>query len=199
MKLDRSCRKSRGWMKAAAAAIAGLLFLVASILAVPLLFGPAPAAEQLAGNAWAKDGDSLILCPAEPTPDCGGPAVRIYGIDAFELEQQCRGPAGAEWACGRAARAFLIAILRVERRVECAVLDRDRYGRVVAQCRAGAGDLARMLLQAGLALAYRSYRHVNPTLMDGYIALELEARAARRGAWAGDFDPPEDWRRERGR
>jgi hypothetical protein len=42
---------------------------------------------------------------------------------------------------------------------------------------------------AGLALAYRQFG-------DDYVDEEAQARAARRGVWAGTFTPPWDWRRD---
>jgi endonuclease YncB( thermonuclease family) len=48
--------------------------------------------------------------------------------------------------------------------------------------------MARELVRAGLALAYRRYA------LD-YVEEEEAAKAARAGIWVGDFTPPEEWRR----
>ena len=69
------------------------------------------------------------------------------------------------------------------RAVVCSGAEHDRYGRLLARCRAGEDDLNRRQVSGGWALAY-----------GGYDDAEAEARAARRGLWAGTFDSPRHWR-----
>ena len=45
------------------------------------------------------------------------------------------------------------------------------------------------MVRAGFAAAYRRYSN-------DYVDEESEARTARRGIWAGEFTPPEDYRSE---
>ena len=73
------------------------------------------------------------------------------------------------------------------RRVVCEVIDTDRYGRKVSRCERDGEDVARGLVSAGLALAYRRYSR-------DYIDEELAAEARGAGAWNGSFDRPEQWR-----
>lgn len=137
-------------------------------------------ANRLEGVARVIDGDTL---------DVGGVRVRLHGVDAFERGQVCDLPDGV-WACGTAATSALKA--RADgRRLECEVRDTDRYGRKVSRCERDGTDVARALVDEGLALAYRRYSA-------DYVAAEEAARARRAGAWAGSFDRPEQWRR-RGR
>ena len=140
-----------------------------------------PAADdRLDGVARVIDGDTL---------DVGGVRVRLHGVDAFERGQVCDLPTGG-WPCGSAAADALKS--RAEgRRLVCQERDTDRYGRKVSRCEHDGVDVARPLVDAGLALAYRRYSA-------DYIAAEDAARARRAGAWAGSFDRPEQWRR-RGR
>ena len=165
------------------------LLLAVMVLTVTLILQPGPdgaqaaagaAADRLEGVARVIDGDTL---------DVGGVRVRLHGVDAFERDQTCDRPAGA-WPCGRAATSALKA--RADgRRLVCEVRDTDRYGRKVSRCERDGTDVARSLVDDGLALAYRRYSA-------DYIAAEEAARARRAGAWAGSFDRPEQWRR-RGR
>lgn len=172
------------------------LILAATVLTVTLILKPgsdaaraepepepAPAearAHRLEGAARVIDGDTL---------DVGGVRVRLHGVDAFERGQTCDRADGS-WACGAAATTALKA--RAEgRRLTCQVLDIDRYGRRVSRCESGGTDVARALVDEGLALAYRRYSA-------DYIEAENAARARGAGAWAGSFDRPEQWRR-RGR
>jgi endonuclease YncB( thermonuclease family) len=54
----------------------------------------------------------------------------------------------------------------------------------------GEVDINKWLVAQGLALASRGYS------LD-YVAAEDKAREARRGMWAGTFEPPWEWRRQR--
>src|SRR5690606_31765339 len=65
------------------------------------------------------------------------------------------------------------------------------YGRIVAHCTKGNADLAAEMAREGYAVAYRRYSR-------DYVDEENEARAARRGLWAGEFTPPDEWRRDGG-
>ena len=151
---------------------------------IPLLllaaFLPAcePVAAPISGPAVVIDGDSLEI---------GSTSIRLFGVDAFEGRQTCHRN-GADWRCGEAAADKLTELVG-NSRVECTQRDIDSYGRTVARCTVGTTDLAAELARAGLALAYRQYS-------DDYIDEEAEARTSRRGAWAGEFEEPWDWRRQ---
>ncbi len=81
------------------------------------------------------------------------------------------------------------AALIGDRTVTCTRRDVDTYGRIVAVCRSGSADLGAEMVRSGFATAYRRYSN-------DYVDEENEARAARRGIWAGEFTPPEDYRRD---
>ncbi|WP_354670578.1 thermonuclease family protein [Aquibium sp. ELW1220] len=72
--------------------------------------------------------------------------------------------------------------------VSCRRIDTDRYQRMVAQCEADGNDIGQWLVSAGWAMAYRQYSTAD-------VPDENEARAARRGIWAGRVQPPWEWRR----
>jgi endonuclease YncB( thermonuclease family) len=74
--------------------------------------------------------------------------------------------------------------------VACEQHEVDRYGRIVAVCRAGGEDLNAWLVSQGGALAYRHYS-------TAYVDEEDVARAAQLGIWRGAFTAPWDWRRGR--
>lgn len=128
------------------------------------------------GAARVADGDSLVV---------GGRRVRLQGMDAPELAQECE-KAGVAYPCGREARDAL-ARLVAGRAVECASHGRDRYDRVLATCTAGGVDLNLAMVEAGWAVSYGDYRHA-----------EHAARQEGRGLWAGSFERPQDWRRDHG-
>lgn len=55
-------------------------------------------------------------------------------------------------------------------------------------CRKGREDLNAWMVAQGLAIAYRRYS-------TDYVPAEDQAKAAKRGIWAGAFTTPSDWRR----
>lgn len=131
-------------------------------------------AEHLDGRAEAVDGDTL---------DIAGTHVRLAGIDAPELRQTCERD-DRPWRCGEAARAALDEAL-AGGTVSCRAEKRDKYRRPLGFCTVGGTDIAALMVRNGLAVAY---------LGKAYQGEEAEARAARRGLWAGSFQPPADYR-----
>ncbi len=77
---------------------------------------------------------------------------------------------------------------QARRPVTCEDLGRDRYKRIIGKCTVAGEDMGAWMVSEGLALAYRRYS------LD-YVDEEAEARAARRGIWAGEFVKPWEWRR----
>lgn len=152
-----------------------LWFGLVLLLAVPT----SPPRAEPGGIAAVIDGDTLRL---------NGRRIRLFGVDAPEGRQQCRRE-GRPYACGEAAARHLEALIS-GRAVTCRQRDMDRHGRMVAICFAGGADLNRAMVAAGWALAYRRYG------LD-YVAQERRAQRARRGLWAGQFQPPWRWRAER--
>jgi len=135
-----------------------------------------PALADVAGSAKAIDGDTLEIADQR---------IRLHGIDAPESQQSCERN-GLTWPCGAVASATLREFVR-RGEVHCVERDRDRYGRIVAVCRAGVVELNAAMVAAGLALAYRRYS-------TDYVAQEAAAQAARQGMWAGRFVAPWNWR-----
>lgn len=135
---------------------------------------PAPSASaDISGYARIVDGDGLEI---------DGQRIRLHGVDAFEMRQMC-----GSYACGQAS-ANALRNLVGGRPVDCARMDRDRYGRIVAVCHAGGQDLGRAMVRQGHAVAYTRYSH-------RYVLEERAARRENAGAWAYGFTQPEAWRR----
>ncbi|MDP1702560.1 MAG: thermonuclease family protein [Aestuariivirga sp.] len=157
-------------------AIDGLVFLAALtlVLAAMKQFGWI----DLGGGALhVVDGDSLRR---------GDLDIRLHGIDAPEYRQTCRDKHGAEYTCGKHARNALRSLVGAGE-VSCSSPETDRYGRAVAVCRIGSLEINGEMVRLGWAIAYA--RHSL-----SYVRLEAEARLAKRGIWAGSFEPPADYR-----
>jgi endonuclease YncB( thermonuclease family) len=138
--------------------------------------GPADAQSQFNGAGRAKDGDSLMV---------GDKEVRLFGIDAPELNQSCKRD-GQSWACGTAAKDLLDSLIR-GKSVFCTQTGTDQYDRVLARCAAGSTDLNRAMVANGYAVAFRRYS-------SEYVSAEDSAKVNRRGLWAGTFEMPADFR-----
>ncbi len=149
-----------------------------AITALLLLTAASPAlSETLAGRPSVIDGDTLAV---------HGTRVRLHGIDAPESRQTClRG--GKPERCGQQS-ALALADRIGRRTVICEGHSKDRYGRLLAVCKAGKEDLNAWLVEAGWAVAYRKYS------LD-YVAQEDAARKAGRGLWGTQFVMPWDWRK----
>lgn len=142
----------------------------------PWLFpGPVIVAGRTLDAPSVVDGDTLKL---------DGRSIRLYGIDAPELAQTCDG-----WPGGEIARRALADIV-ARRPVECRRVTTDRYGRVVAVCRAAGEDVSATLVRSGMAWAYETY-----TLR--YLLPEWQAQADGLGVHAHRCASPAAWRRAR--
>ncbi|MGH6854365.1 MAG: thermonuclease family protein [Aestuariivirga sp.] len=153
----------------------GLVFLVALLMIVFAVKQSGLIPSQT-GNFIAVDGDSLRQAQQD---------FRLHGIDAPELHQSCV-KGGRNYPCGQEAKRALDQLVR-GKTLSCTILDGDRYGRGVVQCRAGDLDIAAEMVRLGWAIAYT--RH-----SAAYVDEEANARHNRRGLWQGTFESPDKWR-----
>lgn len=154
------------------------LLAVIILASLVLAHGTGARADTiLSGTAAGLDEDSIAL---------EGKRVRLWGIDAPAVEQTCK-RAGKSWACGRdAARA--LANLVAGKTVRCRVIVEDKLRRlIVGDCTLGGESLSRWMVRNGWAV-------MNPRQTDVYAKEEAEAKEARRGIWASEFEMPWDWR-----
>jgi endonuclease YncB( thermonuclease family) len=82
----------------------------------------------------------------------------------------------------------------VRQNVRVVVVDADRYGRTVGRVYVEPLDVNRELMRQGAAWVYR--QHLRDRTL---LAVEAEARMARRGLWSlpeRDTVPPWAWRRQ---
>jgi endonuclease YncB( thermonuclease family) len=138
--------------------------------------GAALAALLMATPAAGQpmvDGDTIRL---------DGAIYRIWGIDAPERRQAC----ADGWSAGAEANRKM-AELVAGRTITCEPRDKDRFGRIVALCRADGQDLGAAMVRAGMAWAFTRYS-------SDYVEQEKAAVGARRGVHAHDCEKPWDWR-----
>lgn len=155
-----------------ALALAVLWFLAAG--------SPAMAREIFGRVVGITDGDTLTLL----TDQRQQVSIRLAEIDAPERRQ----PFGDR-------TQQMLADLAFERRARIVVTSTDRNGRLVGTVFVGSRNINAEMVRRGGAWVFRRYS-VDPAL----LALEAEAREARRGLWAlpePQRVPPWEWRDSR--
>jgi endonuclease YncB( thermonuclease family) len=133
--------------------------------------------QNLNGRATASDGDSLRL---------NGERIRLLGIDAPELYQNCKAKNGRNWECGRVSHKRMSKLIKGQR-VVCSSNEVDRYDRLLAKCTVLDKDIGGILVLEGLAVSYRG--------SGDYLGEQRSAKKNKLGMWAGEFENPQDWRR----
>src|SRR6478672_5992917 len=124
------------------------LFKIGAALAALILGSiPVALAGDLTGQASVIDGDTLEI---------HGTRIRLWGIDAPESTQLCRGDDSLQYRCGARAANDLDAFI-ARRPVNCMPMNLDQYGRTVATCSAGGADLGEWLVRNGFALDWPQY------------------------------------------
>jgi endonuclease YncB( thermonuclease family) len=160
-----------------AALLVPALALLAGLQAPPARAGEA-APRIVSGPATVIDGATL---------DLGGRRLRLYGMDAPDLDQTCSDGHERDYSCGRAAAAALTARIGGES-VTCELREAD--GSATALCRRDGEDLAAWMVANGYAIADRS-------APAAYEAQDRRAWGRRVGLWSGVFEIPADRRRMR--
>jgi endonuclease YncB( thermonuclease family) len=129
--------------------------------------------------SWVHDGDTISVYRHGQRA-----IIRIWGIDAPEFGQ----------AYYLTARHFLMNLL-LDKPIHVIPRSLDRYGRIVASLRVPrTGDVARALLQAGLAWYDPLFGHHHVP----YIKDQAHARQLKLAIWSPGSHkfPPWIWRRQ---
>ncbi len=159
-------------------------------------------ARTITGKPHIVDGDTIKI---------SGKTIRLQGIDAPEMKQQCIDAEGKSYSCGLVSTNALRTKIGGNS-TTCRGDTRDRYGRLIGICylgrfgltsiRSGCHvqqkflgvcyltelDLNGWMVKNGYALAYRRYSEM-------YVDAELTAGRAGRGVWVGEFIWPWKWRK----
>ncbi|MDF0522243.1 thermonuclease family protein [Bradyrhizobium yuanmingense] len=148
-----------------------MVLRAASIL---LLLTGGAIAGDLVGQASVIERDTLEI---------HGTRIRLWGIDAPETSQLCRGEDNLPYRCGAKVANELDRFI-AGRPVSCGSVGHDVYGRTVATCSVGGVDLGDWLVRGGLAFDWPRYSKGE------YDAAQREADHAWRGVWAGSYVVP---------
>lgn len=153
-------------MKAAALRLCAALLLLAS------------AAHAL--EVEVTDGDTFIL---------NGQTIRLWGLDAPDLTQECR-RGGRAWYPGPNSAEALKDVLSKMTELSCETRDVDRQGRSVATCYGNGQDVGNVLVRAGHAFDFFEYSK------GFYLPAEMKAKSEQLGVWAGECEDPWRYRRQ---
>lgn len=146
------------------------------------------AAELLHGQASrVSDGDTFTLSSET--------RIRLFGIDAPELNQKCKRDNACE-PCGQMSRDALASL--TQGNLICEPRGKS-YDRVVARCVVGDKDIALEMIKSGHAMVYGQYVKKRDLLRAMYLDAEAKAKKEKVGIWATEMIPPDQWRRNRAR
>lgn len=136
------------------------------------------AQPEIAGMPRIIDGDTL---------EVAGQRIRIGGIDAPEMREQCQDAAGQQWPCGSWAKDAAQAML-AGHMLRCVDLGQRSYDRVVGRCYLDGRDIAIDLIEAGAARP--CLRHAREQGQEQtYLRAEQRAVKARAGVYSGPLNP----------
>ena len=135
--------------------------------------------EIIKGKAKIIDGDTINI---------GSNKIRLYGIDAPEINQTCLKKT-KEWLCGVQSKIELINIINNEA-LSCKIIDIDRYKRLIGECFINQININQKMVKQGWALAYRYYSLK-------YVGDEIFAKQKRNGIWQSIFENPWDYRKKK--
>jgi hypothetical protein len=151
---------------------AGLAFLIIGSI-------PAALADDLRGQASVIDGDTLEM---------HGTRIRLWGIDAPESSQLCRGEDSLQYQCGAKAANDLDAFI-AGRPVNCLPITLDQYRRTEASCSSraltsGSGSCATALLWIG-----RSIQRANTMPLSAMLSMPGEGYGQAATSSRGCIEP----------
>ena len=150
------------------------LIALGILAAIAARCAPVNVQGSVDGRPRLVDGDSFFIGQTE---------VRMQGIDAPEGRQSCLRE-GRPWRCGEDAKRTLQRLM-AGAPIRCDIHSKDQHGRGLATCYAASGEnLNARMVAEGFAVSF-----------GGYEREEREAKAARRGIWASEFERPQQWRR----
>jgi endonuclease YncB( thermonuclease family) len=129
------------------------------------------------------DGDTVTLeCPGQTEKT----RIRMYCIDTPEMQQK-------PW--GQQSRDYLRDLIPLGSMVTYSEVERDRYGRVVAEIFTSDGtNLNQQQVVSGMAAVYAAY-----CKKPEYASLQAKAQRDKLGIWSqpGLQQAPWDWRKQK--
>lgn len=126
-----------------------------------------------------KDGDTVVVSDLFN--------VRLFGIDAPEKQQICKDKNGKNFNCGTKSTKHLKKIIG-SGEVICVNNGIEKYGRFIFVCKNDKYDINRKMVQDGWAISYYN---------NEYKKDEILSKKNKKGLWAGKFEVPSKWRKNK--
>ena len=144
---------------------------------------------EIYGTPKIIDGDTVHIVNKK---------IRLEGIDAPEIRQQCKKPflkisviIGFEftkdYSCGVISKMKLINKID-NTKIKCISSSKDKYKRYLATCYKDKLNINKWMVRNGYAVAYKRYSK-------DYVKDEEYAKENKLGLWKGSFVRPEKWRK----
>jgi len=178
--LKSELRKSKRRASTSIIVIVGLtiaVFVIDYSLREPDAPVPNPGTDLTCEVRHIYDGDTLTVGCGQ-----GKLKVRVWGIDAPEKGQK-------PW--GDDSRDFLNHLIG-DKAIQIQVVDKDRYGRVVARLFLGEHDIGLSMINKGKAIVYKQYNNSRT-----YREAQVVAQNQKVGIWSepGAQQDPASWRK----
>lgn len=164
---------------------------IASLNAIPStrsLFATAQQKRQEyeANLAYATEAAAAKTLPTAEVVSVGdGDTLRVQGQDGpITIRLACVDAPESSQAFGPEATLRLRQIVSTGQPVEVRAIERDRYGRTVAEIYSGGQSVGLQLVREGYAVVYEQYIAGCAPTADDYRQAESAARNARRNFWS---------------
>jgi micrococcal nuclease len=177
---------------------------IASLTAIPntsALFATAQQKRQEyeANLAYATQAAAAKTLPTAEVVSVGdGDTLRVQGQDGpVTIRLACVDAPESSQAFGPEATLRLRQIVSTGQPVEVRAIERDRYGRTVAEIYSGGQSVGLQLVREGYAVVYEQYISGCAPTAEDYRQAESAARNARRNFWSQP-NPTMPWDFRRG-
>jgi endonuclease YncB( thermonuclease family) len=167
--------------------IVGLMVVVCGVLfgSMAGLGGIQQAKADVSGPVCVENGSVISVNGRRYSGTCvDGTVVRLYGVKAPPLDQNCQIGGDEVWRCGLASAAALLQAVQGQQ-VECRGNSNDNKGRLVAICFVAGRSLNQFMVEMGWASADKEVSSM-------FLDFEAEARANKRGLWSSNYQPRSD-------
>ena len=162
---------------------------ISLILVVTFFLTQTLNSKEIYGFPKIIDGDTVLI---------NNKKIRLEGIDAPEIKQQCKKPFlkisaligfqfSKSYLCGVKSKKKLIDKID-NSKIKCITSSKDRYKRYLATCYKEKINLNKWMVRNGHAVAYKRYSK-------DYVRDEEFANENKLGLWEGSFTMPEKWRK----
>jgi endonuclease YncB( thermonuclease family) len=135
--------------------------------------------SALAMDIKVIDGDTINI---------NGEKIRFFGIDAPEIDQECK-KNGKIIKCGLIAKEVLEKKIS-NNKLKCNKKGEDIYKRTIAECFIGNISISKFLVLNGYAFAYKKYSKQ-------YVYHEKRAKILKKGLWSMKFEYPWKYRKKK--